>query len=115
MTERYGTCSSISANSNPVYFNSPVQSSGQPLKDALCIRDEFHDRVALMIASLVGFLVALAVNDAIITAINNYFEENDVKAKIIYALIIFVIAVIIIWFIVVFIMPSRACYRWNKS
>lgn len=82
-------------------------------KSRQCIRDEFDSRMATLIIYIVAFTVALAINDAIVTAINEYFGPTSAASKIIYALIVFVISIIVLWVVVKYIIPARSCNSWK--
>lgn len=76
-------------------------------KSAQFIRDEFDSRMATLIMYIIAFTVALAINDAIMSAIKYYFGATSLMSKIIYALCVLVIAIIILWLVVKYIIPER--------
>jgi len=88
-------------------------SLGNSNKSKQCIRYEFDSLMAKLILYITAFTVALAISDAIRTAINDYYGTDSVTSKVVYALVVFVVAVIIIWIVVKYVMPPKSCNKWT--
>ena len=92
-----------------------IKSSPEIIKTQSCIDDFTDARIALLIATAFGFIVAFAFNDLIVSILRRYFDEESIFVKLIYFLIVFVFAIIAIILLVRYVMPSRACAKLNTS
>lgn len=93
-----------------------------------CVRNEYRSAIKTFVLAIVGFVVALAINEAILAIINKYFSTNikksdnsnedneyNITGKIIYAVSAFAIALIILWLIVKYVMPKTECKTLCKQ
>lgn len=85
------------------------------IKTQECIDDFFDARVAILIASMFGFIVAIAFNDFMVTLLAHYFDEDSILVKFIYLVSIFIFAIVIIYLLIKYMLPDRACNKWMVS